>query len=475
MLSCGAMISDEAIDDQVVAERDSERRAVMLMITLNAFTTPLMLSASNVALPAIALHFSLSAVTLSWVPMAYLMASAMSILVFGRMADLYGRKRLFLLGTVAVILSSTFTALALNTPMLLLGRFLQGVSAAMLYATQMAIVSSVFPVAQRGRAIGLVVATVYVGLAAGPLIGGVVTDLLGWRANFLLHIPLACAVLYLGLTRVKQEWRGSREPLDVLGAALFSLTIVVLCLGITNFPGMAGAAMLLLFLLFLLGFVRHASAHPHPIWDIRLFFTNAIFTRSCGASLIMYTATYANVVLMSLYLQQVKLLSATQAGLVLITQPVVMAILSPVAGRLSDRLEPRVLASAGMTVTVFGLWLLSSLSAASELKTAILALSLTGIGFSLFSSPNTNAIMSAVGKKDYGSAAGAVATTRILGQLSSIILVAFAMSVVIGDRLVASSTAAELERSIQLCFSIAAVLCLPGIALSVSRGKMHPH
>lgn len=453
---------------------EPKQAAAFFMVMLNAFTTPLMLSASNVALPAISEQFSLSAVALSWVPMSYLMASAMFILIFGRVADLYGRKRLFLLGTKAVIVSSIFTALAVNTEMLLIGRFLQGVSSAMLYATQMAIITSVFPPKQRGKAIGLVVASVYVGLAAGPLLGGAATDWFGWRANFLLHIPLALVVVYIGMTRVQDEWLGEKSKFDYVGAALFAVAIVFLCLGITYFPGFSSAPLLLLFLLSLLIFVRHVRSAESPIWDIRLFLTNAIFTRSCGASWIMYTATYANVVLMSLYLQEIKSLSATQAGLILMIQPITMAVLSPLSGRLSDRIEPRILASAGMTLSALGLYFLSALSGDSQLLAIALALATTGVGFSLFSSPNTNAIMSSVAKKDYGSASGAVATTRILGQLSSMILVAFSMTLIVGDNLIDAGNLPALEQAIQLSFGIAAAICVPGIFLSIMRGKMHP-
>ena len=453
----------------------SSRRIVIAMVTLNSFTTPVMLSATNVALPAIGEHFALSATMVSWVPMAYLMASAMFILICGRLADLFGRKRVFLLGTAAVILSSAFTGLSVNGAMLLGGRFLQGLSAAMLYATQVAIVSSVFPPSQRGKAIGIVVSAVYVGLMTGPILGGVVTDYFGWRANFYLHIPLSLVVLFIGLRLIREEWAGERVAFDFAGAALFSLAILLLCLGVSLLPSISSAVVLALFAASLLVFVRHAGAAENPIWDIRLFFGNALFTRSCGASVIMYTATYANLVLLSLYLQELKLLSASEAGLIMAIQPVSMALLAPVAGRLSDSMEPRVLASLGMLLTAIGLFLLSGLDTESRLSTVAIALILTGVGFGLFSSPNTNAIMSSVDRKDYGLASGAVGTTRILGQLGSMVLVALAMSLLIGDRLIDSGTLPQLEQSIQFSFSVAAAICVPGILLSILRRRMHRH
>ena len=452
----------------------TERRVIIAMVIVNSFTTPLTLSAANVALPTIADHFALSATMLSWVPMAYLMASAMFILIFGRLADQYGRMRLFLIGTAAMALSSAFTGLAMNSAMLFGGRFLQGVSAAMLYATHMAIVASAFPPNQRGKALGIVISTVYVGLMAGPILGGVVTDQFGWRANFFLQIPLSLLVLLVGLLRPRGDWAGEKVAFDFPGAALFCLAILLLCLGASQLPSVASAVLLLGFAVSIVAYVRHANAVANPLWDVGLFFRNSIFTRSCGASLIMYTATYANIVLLSLYLQELKALSASEAGLVLIVQPAAMAVLSPIAGRLSDWGEPRVLASAGMMLTVIGLLLLSTLDADSALSTVAIALVLNGTGFGLFTSPNSNAIMSSVERKDYGAASATIATTRVLGQLSSMVLVALAMSLMIGERLIDASTRPQLEQAIQLTFGVAAAICVPGILLSMLRGRMHP-
>ena len=443
------------------------------MVYLSAFATPMMLSATNVALPAIANKFALSAVMLSWIPMAYLMASAMFILVFGRIADIVGRKQVFIIGTVAIIVSSILTAMSINSAMLLLGRFLQGLSAAMLYATQMAIVSSVTRPEQRGKAIGLAVSAIYLGLAAGPFLGGVATDYLGWRANFLLHIPISLVVLYIGVTKVHGDWMGEKSKVDITGAILFGFSIILLCVGLTNVQSLVSLPLLAMCLLCLSVFVRHVLVIQNPIWDIRLLVVNSIFARSCGASLIMYTATYANVVLLSLYLQHVKTFSASLAGLVLMIQPISMAVLAPVAGKLSDFTEPRILATAGMILTAFGLFTLSTLTATSQVLLVVFALAMTGIGFSFFSAPNTNAIMGSVEKKDYGSASGAAATTHILGQLASMVLVGFVMSWVLGNQLIDDRNLLALEHAIQLSFGIAAAICILGVYLSATRGKLH--
>lgn len=457
-----------------VGNNSKLQQRVLAMVLLNAFTTPLMLSATNVALPAIADDLQLDAVLLSWIPMVYLMASAMFVLIFGRLSDNWGRKRIFLLGTLAVILSSSLAAVSIGSSMLLAARFLQGISAAMLYATQMAIVTSAFPPEKRGRVIGLVVSAVYVGLAAGPLLGGFVIDSFGWRYSFLLQLPLATVVLWIGLKYVDTEWAApEKQPFDLPGAVSYSTAILLLCLGVSRLPEPDSIALLALSGLTLIWFLRHARRAPYPIWDVQLFFSNRVFTFSCGASLIMYSATYANVVLLSLYLQYLKGLTATMAGLLILVQPVSMAVLSPLMGRLSDRIEPRILASAGMLLTAVGLFMLASLTGNSTYPALITALLMTGAGFSLFSSPNANAIMGSIARTHAGSASGAVATTRLLGQLNSMVLVTLALSLVMGATTITADTLPLLERAITLSFSIAALICLPGIALSMARGRLH--
>ncbi len=461
--------------DQSASSEKKLQRTVLLMILLNGFATPIMLSATNVALPSMATDLSLSAVALSWVPMAYLVASAMFVLPFGGLADRIGRKKVFLLGTVGVILTSILAAVSINATMLISARFLLGVTSAMLYATQMAIISSVFPAKQRGQMLGLVVSSIYIGLAAGPLIGGFVIDTVGWRYGFLLQLPLAVIVLLIGMLKVDREWSADNDAsFDRWGALTYSTSLLLICVAVSMLPEISGFALLGAGAMIFVVFARHALKIPAPIWDIRLFFTNRVFTLSCAASLIMYSATYANVVLLSLFLQYLKDFSATHAGMILMIQPLTMAILSPVAGKLSDRIEPRILASTGMTLTAVGLGLLATLSSASGTLSIVMALLISGVGFALFSSPNVNAIMGSVEPRHLGSASGAVATTRLLGQLTSMILVSLMLTLFMGNTAISPDNYPVLEQTISITFALAAILCLPGIALSLGRGRLHP-
>lgn len=450
------------------------QKAALFMVLLNAFTTPMMLSAANVALPEIARDLNIHAVMLSWIPMAYLMASAMFVLVFGRLADMYGRKRIFILGTSSVIVTSLLAAAAPNGEFLITARFLQGVSAAMLYATQIAIVSSVFPPKLRGHAIGLTVSMIYLGLTFGPAAGGYLIEFSGWRASFVLHIPLAIIVLLIAIFKVKGEWQSDQPgKFDVRGSVMYALTILSLCIGVAGLPETYAIVILLAGMAGMFLFFYYAHRTTDPIFDVRLFFTNRTFTRSSIASLIIYTATFANVVLIGLYLQYLQDMGPAKAGLFMMIQPLTMAVFSPFVGRLSDRIEPRVIATIGMLFTAIGLAMLALLNRFDILPYLASALVITGLGFSLFSSPNANAIMSAVEKRYYGSASGSIATMRVLGQMSSMMLVALVFALFIGQVEIVPENFDSLEQSIRLCFFIAALLCLPGLYFSMARGKIH--
>ena len=446
----------------------------MAMVLLSSFSMPMMLSAVNVALPSMAEALQMDAVLLSWVPMSYLMASAAFVLSFGRMADLVGRKKIFSYGLAGLVLSSILAATANDPWLLIIYRLIQGVTAAMLYATHIAIVTSVYPPSERGRMIGLSVSIIYIGLTFGPLVGGWLTGLYGWRSTFLIHVPL-CAVSWLiGLLYVKEDWK-AEDPghFDVIGAVLYSGAIITFMLGISWLPDLQGAGLIAVGMFGFYGFFRHQHGRDHPLIDVSLFYTNRVFTFSCIASIIMYTATFANIVLLSLYLQYLLALSPSQAGLVLVAQPIVMAVVSPLSGRLSDRKEPGVLASFGMALTAIGLGLLSTLDAQSSVVTVIAYLCITGFGFSFFSSPNANAIMGSVDKHQYGAAGGAVATVRIIGQMASMAVVSMVFVLTIGAVQITPTVYPELAAAIRLSFTIAALMCVVGIYFSFSRGKVH--
>lgn len=433
----------------------------------------MMLSASNAALPVISEDLQLSAVALSWVPMAYLMTCAMSILIAGRLADLYGRKRIFLIGTTCVIATSLLAAFSNNATSLITARSLQGVSAAMNYSTQVALVSSVMSPAVRGRAIAWVITFVYLGLSVGPFLGGLVVEWINWRGVFLIQLPLSIAALIIGLFKVKGDWHGEKKGgFDLPGAFYYAIGIALVCIAVSQIPHWHAALILFFGIGMIAFFVFHSRRKSFPLWDVSLLFSNRIFSLSCLAAFIIYSATYANVVLISLYLQFIKQYSASAAGAVMMIQPLMMALFSPLAGRLAERVDARVLASVGMGLTGLSLLLLSFIDQDSGLLNIVLPLMLTGLGFSLFSSPNVNAVMGSVPPKLFGSAGATIATMRILGQLASMALVALCIAIILGPVQITQSHHEALGQVIRVCFLIAAIMCIPGLISSLARGRI---
>ena len=448
------------------------QRAALLMVLLSGFSMPMMLSAINVALPSIADDLAMDAVLLSWVPMAYLMASAALVLSFGRLADMFGRKRMYLIGTAALIVTSILATYVNSGAMLIACRFLQGVSAAMIYGTHIAIISSAYPPAQRGRMIGLTVSVIYVGLTCGPLLGGWMIELFGWRAAFLVHVPISAASLLVGIFMVKAEWR-AEDPgrFDYVGSVLYTLAIVSLMVGISSLPKLHSILLIGLGGFGFWLFFHHQHNRRDPLFDVSLFYANRVFTTSCVASVIMYTATFSNVVMISLHLQYLQGMTPMEAGVVMMAQPIVMAIVSPYAGKLSDRIEARVIASFGMAITAFGLALLATIGASTPVPLIVVYLMTIGLGFSLFSSPNANAIMGSVESHQYGIAGSSVATMRVIGQVSSMGVVAMVFALSLGPVQITPEIYPELEWALHWCFSVSAAFCLPGIYLSLVRGR----
>ncbi len=449
------------------------QRTVLLIVCLGAFISPLMLSAVNVAIPGIAQDFGATATAISWIPLAYLLSSAVFMLPAGRIADGYGRKRIYQTGMIVITVASSLAALSESIGWLLFCRALQGLGAAMLFATGQAMLASVFPPAKRGRAIGLSVSAVYLGLTAGPALGGWAIAAYGWRASLLIHLPLA--LLVIGITRLKLtgDWRGDESrKLDLTGSLIYGGALVISMYGLSSLPGATGIACIILGCVGFIVFFRYARRRADPIFDVSLFRTNRLFTFSCLAALAIYAATFSISYLMSLYLQYIKGLAADSAGIIMIGQPLIMTLLSPVAGRLSDKYEAWVLASSGVGLVCVGLGLLASLTADSAVMTVFIYLMLTGMGFALFSAPNMNAIMSSVNKRHLGLAAGSVSTMRVLGQMISMAIVTVVFALLVGPVEVVLLDHDLLMHSIRMSFVAAACLAATAIPLSLKRGNM---
>ena len=462
-------MNKEAVDQ-------STRRSVLLVATLGSFLTPFMGSAVNVALPSMGADLGMDSIELTWVASAFLLSSAVGLIPAGRLADRVGRKRILLIGVGAFTFACLLCALAWSPTAMIVFRALQGLGGSMIFATGAAILVSVFPAGERGRALGLNAASVYLGLSLGPSLGGVLVRHLGWRSVFLSNVPLGLMIVAAIWWRVRAEWSGSPTGrFDFVGAGAYGVSLIALMYGFSRLTtGLLGFVLVAAAALGFGLFVYWEGRAADPLFDVRLFRRNVVFALSNAAAFINYSATFAVGFLLSLYLQYVKGLDAQQTGLLLIAQPIVMALVSPFAGRLSDRTEPRIVASLGMGLTAVGLGLLTLLSfEASELFIGA-ALVILGCGFGLFSSPNTNAVMSSVEPRHFGVASATIATMRMTGQMFSMGLATLALAVYVGRVKVTSGMAPQLLGGLRSSFAIFAALCCIGVVASLARGRVRP-
>jgi len=456
----------------VSAESESNRRYALYVSSLASFITPFLGSSLNIALPSIGHEFDLTAVALTWIPAAYLLSNVIFMVPFGRLADIRGRKRIFRIG---IWIDVTACILATMTPsgtFFIVLRAIQELGGAMIFSTSIAILTSVYPPEQRGRVLGINVAAVYSGLSLGPVIGGFLTHNFGWRSIFLANILIGVVILYLVSMKLKGEWAEAKgERYDWSGNFFYSIAFILFMSGFSTAGSLwsyvllgSGVAMMGVFIL-------RELRIDYPILDLRLF-RSIPFAFSNLAALINYSATFAVTFLLSLYLQDIKSLDAEKSGFILLAQPVIMAVLSPAAGKLSDRIEPRIVASIGMGFTAIGLLVFCFLDPSTSIGLILAGLVVLGLGFALFSSPNTNAIMSSVEKKFFGTASGLVGTMRLTGQLLSMGIATLTFSHFLGGRLIEPDTYPLFLQAVRVAFVISTVLCVFGVFASMARGKI---
>jgi EmrB/QacA subfamily drug resistance transporter len=452
-------------------EKEATKKYALIIATLASFLTPFMGSSVNIALPAIGKEFSMNSVLLSWITTAYLLAVAILLVPFGRIADIYGRKKIFTVGMLIFLVSSCLTASSTSAQELIAFRILHGIGSAMLFSTSVAILISVYPSGERGRVLGINVASVYFGLSVGPFFGGLLTEYFGWRSIFLAVIPLVIVIIYLIFTKLKGDWAEAKgEKFDFAGAFIYCFSIVAIIYGFSLLPSVLGLGVVLGGIIGIAAFLQWEMKVDYPVLAIGMLRKNTVLTFSSLAAFINYSATFATGFILSLYLQYIKGLNPHYAGLVLISQPVVMALFSPFAGRLSDRFEPRIIASSGMGLITVGLFLFIFLGEKTPLGFIIAALVLSGLGFAFFSSPNTNAAMGSVEKRFFGIASGILATMRSTGMMFSmgITMVIFALH--IGRVEIAPPNYPQFLKSVQVIFTVFTILSFGGIFASLARG-----
>jgi len=448
----------------------SFKNSVLLVSTFAAFLTPFLTSAVNLALPSIGKDLHANAINMGWVISSFILTSAIFLLPFGRLGDIIGRKKIFRLGIILFTLSTFLIVFVNSIFSLIILRIFQGFSSAMIFGTSMAILTSVFQPGERGKAIGINITATYLGLSLGPVIGGLLTHYFGWRSIFAFLVPFGIFSLILIQRKIKTEWAEAvGEKFDWRGSVIYGIALASFMFGFSRLPSLPGWICIAIAVVTAVVFLFFENKISNPVFDIRLILRNRIFAFSGIAALINYSATSAIGFFISLYLQYLKGLDARTAGLIMISQPVAMTLLSPLAGKLSDKKNPGAIASTGMGITAAGLILFCFINQATPDYVIVLLLLLMGIGFGLFSSPNSNAIMSSVEKRHLGVASGVVGTMRMVGQMMSMGIAMMLLSLYIGKQSINPATYPGLISAMRTGFIIFSILSVFGIFASLAR------
>jgi EmrB/QacA subfamily drug resistance transporter len=448
------------------------KRNILYISIISSFIVPFIGSSINVALPTIGSELKMNAITLSWIATIYLLTSAVFLVPFGKLADIKGRKKIYLTGIVIFTVSSTFCGISGNSVFLLIFRALQGVGSAMMFSTGMAILTSIYPAKERGKALGINASSVYIGLSLGPFLGGFLTQHLGWRSIFFILVPIGLLLFLLVITKLKGEWKDNiHHDFDIYGSIFYGISLVFLIYGFSKLPELNGFILTFGGIILIFVFISFELKQKYPVVELSLFKKNKIFRYSNLSALINYSATFALVFLLSLYFQYIRKYSPRETGIFLITQPVIMAVFSPVTGKLSDRIEARYLSSIGMAISAIGLLIFVFLNANTPIIAIIFNLIIIGMGLALFASPNNNAIMSSIDKKHYGVGSAMLGTMRLIGQMLSMGIAVMILSIFIGKSNITPENSSQFLMSIKVTFLIFSVLCFSGIFASMARGN----
>jgi EmrB/QacA subfamily drug resistance transporter len=450
---------------------------VLIITCLTAFTTPFLSTSVNIALPTINAEFAVpDQALLNWLVTSYLLVSAIFVVPFGRIADRYGLKKVFVTGLFIIVGSSLLCAISDSIYMLIASRAIEAFGSAMIIGTSMAILTSAYSPKERGKVLGIYMAFMYGGLSLGPSLGGFIVHFGSWRFIYAGIAAYALLVAMLATWKLADEKTAAETgKFDMSGTILYGAVLVSLILGLSNLQETVGLALFGLSLVMMAVFFWWEMRQANPVLKVSIFRKNRVFLFSNLAALINYSALGAVPFMLSLYLQKIYGLDALTTGLIMIVQTILMAVLSPMTGKLSDRIEPRIVSSSGMAVCAIGLVLFALISPGTPLWLVVAGLIFLGTGVAFFVSPNTNAIMSSVEKKDYAVASSMVGTMRMIGAILGLGFTNLIFTYYMGHtELPATGPYDLLMKSIQVAFAVMAGLCLIGLGLSLARGNLRP-
>jgi len=408
-----------------VAAMSDRRWSVLVAIGVSTLVAGLDTSVVNTVLPLLSRQLHASVAAIEWVSTIYLLVISALLLGVGRAGDLRGHKRMYLGGFAVFIVASALCGAAPTANWLVGMRAFQGIGASMLFANAPAILTKAFPAEQRGRALGALATFTYLGLTAGPALGGWLAQVFGWRSVFYINIPIGMVGIVLGWRAIDDDRpHGAAERFDYAGAALFTIGLVALLTALDQGHAWGWSSPLTLTLglaalAVLAAFVVVEGRRGNPMLDLSLF-RSRVFSAATVTALFNYICVYSVLFVLPFLLIQGRGLGTQEAGMVLTAQPIVMAIVAPISGALSDRIGSRAPATLGMILLAAGLFLIARLCDGGSLRAIAAALALVGLGIGIFVSPNNSALMGAAPRHRQGIAAGVLATARNVGMVLGI-------------------------------------------------------
>lgn len=451
----------------------SRKWAVLFAVVSTQFAVPFMISAVGVCLPAIGREYSASAIQLSLVESVFLCVNAMLLLPFGRAGDICGRGGVFLAGLALFAASALALTLAPDMPVFLFIRGVQAAGGAMTLATGLALLYEAFPPEERGRALGISVAGIYLGISAGPVLGGMIASAMGWR--FVFYCGMAPCLAALATCLRNLPWRLSPAPgarFDWWGTATSAAGIGLLVIGSAH-PGTAlGWWTLGLGLVLLAVFFRIQARTPSPLLHLDLFAGNAPFSLGLAAMCIVTSAAFGMSFLLSLYLQYARGMTPAQAGLVLAVQPVIQSVVSPLCGRMIGRFPVHVLSGTGAVLAVAGIGLAAGISDSSGLFAVVSVLVVAGIGIGIFSTPSMAVVMAAVPPARYGIASALSGQSRTTGMTACMAVITVVLAHYVGDRPLGPDVVPQYLAAMRALFAGFGVAGAVGAAMAfAARGR----
>ncbi len=455
-----------------MAYSQGERRLVLLACSISGFITPLLSTMMNLSLVGIGMEFSVGSHDLAYVNTAFLLSSVIFMVPLAKVGDIFGKRRTYMAGLMVIFVACVLAVVSPNFWFLIMCRVLMGAGAAAITCTSMSMVVDVYPPQNRGGAIGVQTMCVYIGLAAGPPLGGVLNDLVGWHNVFFVVLPLALVSLVL-MSRFDGEIcpdEGGR--FDSKGSVLYALAILLTMGGVINLPEMWAVVATVVGLVVLVLFIRSQTSCPYRLLKTSLF-RNRVFSGACIATFLSYAASYSISFFLALYLQHIGGLTATEAGIMMLVQPAIQAVGTPAFGRLSDRIaDKRILPTTGMLIIATGLFSMMTFGMDTSFVQIIITMIVVGVGFCFFSAPNTSVIMGSVGRTDTGEASAMTSVMRQTGMMVSMGIAMVFITVIMGSAdNITPETYGDFLDVLMYSFGTCFVMCIVGAFLSMMRGS----